>query len=73
VKRDLASAAEAVGRLGISAAAGQAPVQIGWAILAFLVIAIIWDVAVPVLQVLGRCWAARLEARLMPPSQDEEN
>jgi hypothetical protein len=74
---DLAvAAADAIAGLGVSVAAGEAPVKLGWAILGFLVIAlthsVVRDVAVPVLKALGKCWAAKLEARLMPLTQDEE-
>ncbi len=68
---------EVAARLGTSIAAGQAPARIGWAILGFLVIAItqsvVRDVVVPVLKILGKCWSAKLEARLMPSRQQKEN
>jgi hypothetical protein len=56
---------------------GGAPAKIGWAILVFFLIGtthfIVKDVVAPVLKALGKGLAGRLEARLMPPRQDEGN
>jgi hypothetical protein len=77
VPRDLATAADAITRIGVSIAAGQAPIRIGWAILAFFVIHVACSLAryvvTPVFKALGKRLAAKVEARLLPPERSEED
>jgi hypothetical protein len=48
---------------------GSSPARIAYALLGLLGLTVVVYVAVPVLKILGRCWSARIEARLMPPKQ----
>ena len=45
---------------------GSSPTKIAHVLLGLLGLAVVVYVAVPVLKTLGRCWSARIEARLMP-------
>jgi hypothetical protein len=48
---------------------GSSPAKIAYVLFGLLGLAVVMYVAVPVLKILGMCWSAKIEARLMPSKQ----